>query len=83
MNFQTANKKVHKVEDQWHYPLLIAAGFSAATKEAEGFVRKYVYEKDGRQIVCSTGVSSDYWTDNATGKGGYWSDLEPFLKGLA
>jgi len=83
MNFQEANKKVHKVEDQWHYPLMIAAGFVAVTKEAVGFVRNYHYTRDTLNVVCVTGASSDYWSCSQRQSNGYWADLEPFLKGLA
>jgi len=83
MDFQTANQKVHKVEDQWHFPHLAAHGFVALTKEAVGFVRNYHYEKDGLKITCVTGVSGDYWSCSELASSGYWADLEPFLKGLA
>jgi hypothetical protein len=82
MDFQEADKKVHRVEDQWHYSILVAAGFVPITKEAVGLVRKYLYEKDGRQIECSTGAQAEYWVDKSTGEGGYWAELKPFLKGL-
>lgn len=80
MNFEEANKAVHPVETQWHYPILTKHGFVPETKEAVGFVRAYIYKhEDGRVIKCSTGVSSDYWTDMATAKFGYWSDLEKYI----
>jgi len=79
-DFEEANKAVHKVEDQWHYKTLTAAGFEPETKEATGFVRKYKYKHpDGREIEVSTGASADYWTDPKTKAHGYWSDLEKYV----
>ena len=40
--FDKANQKIHKVEDQWHYPLMTKYKFEPITKEAVGFVRKYI-----------------------------------------
>lgn len=72
--------KVHPVESQWHYDILTRYGYVAKTKEAVGFVRSYDYEHaDGRKITVTTGSSSDYW--RAKDKQGYWSELEPYLKG--
>jgi hypothetical protein len=77
IGFNDANKKVHPVETQWHYKTLTDAGFNPETKEATGFVRKYKYQHpDGRQIVCTTGASADYWEDPKTKKSGYWGELE-------
>lgn len=83
MNFQEANKVVHKVEDQWHYPILVAAGFVPCTMEGVGFVRHYLYEKGSKQIICVTGAHCDYWTCDQDNARGYWTDLAPFLKRLA
>lgn len=81
MEFAEANKRVHKVEDQWHYKFLIAAGFEAITKIQIGFVRSYEYRKGKRVIVCATGAACDYWRENSDKHiGGYWADLEPHLK---
>ena len=79
MNFQEANKIVHKVETQWHYPVLIAAGFEAITQEAIGFVRNYEYRKGDRVIVCTTGSACDYWNEQGVNKGGYHGDLASYL----
>lgn len=73
-----ADRKVHKVEEQWHYPILTRYGFNPVTKEDVGLVRSYKYEHpSGRQITVHTGMSSDW---NEGEKFGYWSDLEPYLK---
>lgn len=82
MNFEEANKKVHLVEEQWHYPILSAHGFLPETKEGIGFVRSYDYSHpDGRRIRCTTGYSADHWESLDGTKGrGYWSDLEGFIK---
>lgn len=81
--FERADKKVHPVESQWHYPILTKYGFQPLTKEAVGFVRSYEYDDtSGHKIKCTTGVNSDYWEDPKTKKSGYWSDLEPYLKTL-
>lgn len=77
--FERANKAVHPVEKQWHFEILIAAGFAAKTGEATGFVRRYDYEHpDGRVVTCHTGVSCDYWISG--GVRGYWPDLEHWCK---
>lgn len=82
--FEESNKKVHPVEEQWHYPILTKFGFRPITKEGIGFVRSYDYEhpSTGRRIRCATGYSSDYWRELPPGKDvqGFWSDLEPHLK---
>ena len=81
--FEEANKKVHPVEGEWHYPIMVRYGFTPETKEAVGFVRSYEYHHpSGRIIVVTTGVNSDYWQDRQDLKRGYWSDLEPHLKSL-
>lgn len=81
LSFEAADKKVHPVETQWHYPIMLRNGFDAVTQEGIGFVRSYVYvnPRSMRSIVCTTGSSSDYWTDAKTKKMGYWRDLEPYL----
>jgi hypothetical protein len=80
LTFEEANKAIHKVEDQWHHPILTRYGFTPLTKEATGFVRSYKYmHPSGIVVQCTTGSSSDYWAASTGGRG-YWSDLEPFLK---
>ncbi len=79
--FDEANKVVHSVTTQWHYPILINAGFVAETKEAVGFVRSYVYRHaDGRVVTCTTGYSADYWraADKCMG---YHSTLKNYCDG--
>lgn len=79
--FNEVDKKVHPVEDQWHYKYLVPHGFVPETKEGVGFVRRYVYRHpDGRFIACSTGASADYW-EGSDGKWGYWATLEAWAKG--
>lgn len=74
--FEQANQKVHRVEDQWHYKILIKYGFTPVTKEAVGFVRKYEYtHPNGATISCHTGASCDYIMSN-----GNWGDLEAWAK---
>lgn len=80
--FAKADKKVHKVEDQWHYPKLVNHGFEPIDKEGVGFVRSYRYQRGDHIIRCTTGCNADYWKDETTGAGGYWSDLEPHLESL-
>lgn len=84
MTFEEADKVVHPVTSQWHYPILIEYGFEAVTKEAIGFVRSYdyIHPISRRQIRCTTGCSSDYWEDLTVKKTKFWSDLEPYLKSL-
>lgn len=79
--FEEANKRVHKVEDQWHYPILVEAGYEALNKEDVGFVRQYHYKHPatGHEIMCCTGVSADYWMDRANKKQGLWAELTPHL----
>ena len=78
--FAEADKAIHPVEKQWHYPKMTKYGYVPETKEAVGFVRKYVYvhPTTGNKVTCNTGVNADYWSA-ADGTGGYWSDLEPYL----
>lgn len=81
--FNEANKTVHPVTTQWHYPIMIAAGFETKTPSGVGFSRSYTYEHpSGRVIVVTTGVNADYWNDQTTGKFGYWSALEPHVKSM-
>jgi hypothetical protein len=81
-SFNEADKVVHNVEGQWHYPILTRYGYEAVTKEAPGFVRSYDYvHPSGRTVRCTTGASADYWSAPGN-KGGYWSDLEPYLKSV-
>lgn len=79
-----ADKKVHPVEDQWHYPILTKFGFIPLDKTGIGFVRSYRYEhpESKHTIVTTTGYSSDHWSDKTAGDSGYWADLEPHLKKL-
>lgn len=78
--FDAANSVVHRVEDQWHYTILVLCGFVAETKQAVGFVRCYKYSHcDGRTVKCCTGVNADHWESN-DGHGGYWSSLEKWAK---
>ncbi len=80
--FEQANQKVHPVEAQWHFPILTKYGYTPITPQQTGFVRTYVYERAGHQIVCTTGSRADYWRDDTNKDGGYWASLEPHLKKL-
>ena len=83
-DFEAANSRVHNVENEWHYPIMTKYGFSPREKQGVGLVRGYNYDHpSGHSVGVNTGVSSDYWTNNATGKTGYWRDLEPHLKTLS
>lgn len=84
MTFEEANQTEHPVETQWHYPIMSAAGFEALTKTGTGFVRGYVYKHPvtQKQIRAVTGVNADYWEDQDTSQGGYWSTLEAHVKKL-
>ena len=75
-------KKEHKVEDQWHYSIMIEHGFEPITKVCGGFVRSYSYKKNNHEIICTTGTSCDYWDDKTIGKGGVSGDLKRYLKTL-
>lgn len=82
--FEKGRKTVHRVEDQWHYPILLKYGFTALTKEATGFVRSYMYERGNHQIKVTTDLqctNADYW-EALPGPCGYWAGLEPYLKTL-
>lgn len=80
-SFEEANKVVHPVEKQWHFPFLTKFGFEAVTKEDVGFVRMYTYKHPrGEVIHCHTGMSRDYWEHGKTV--GLWSDLEIHLQSL-
>jgi hypothetical protein len=77
--FAEANQTIHKVEDQWHYPIMMKAGYESHTKEGVGFVRRFVYTKGDHEVTCITGASSDRWEDNE-GNYGFWASLESNLK---
>jgi len=81
-DFSDADKKVHSVEDQWHYPIMTKYGYVALDKTGVGFVRSYKYEhpETKRRIIVSTGYSADYWNDKEDEAFGYWTDLEPHLQ---
>lgn len=79
-SFNVANSKVHPVETQWHYPILIEYGYMPLTLEQTGFVRKYEYihPVTKHKVNVNTGVSADYWS-SSTGHG-YWSTLKKHLE---
>lgn len=85
MDFEEANKAVHPVEKQWHFPIMTEAGYEPETMEAVGFVRHYFYEhpETGRRFKLCTGMNADYWVDVETKKQGYWTDLAPHLSAIA
>lgn len=77
-DFERANKRIHKVEDQWHYPIMTKYGFKPLKELAVGFVRQYKYSNGLDIITCNTGVNAEYW--QAPQGFGYWADLEPHMK---
>ena len=83
--FEQANKTVHPVTTQWHYPILTKHGYVADTKEAVGLVRCYTYTHPTTKhsMLLTTGMSSDYWTDKRTGKVGYWNELDTHLTSIS
>ena len=83
MDFESADKKVHLAEDQWHYDTMIKYGFKCETPAAIGFVRSYLYTRGSVQIRCSTGVHSDHWSCRYAGNTFYGlHSLETFLNSL-
>jgi hypothetical protein len=83
-HFNEANKKEHKVEDEWFYSTMTKYGFTPDKTSAIGFVRSYMFrDLKGHEIRCAIGVNADYWESKDPKGFGYWSDLEPFLKNLA
>jgi len=86
MDFNEANEVVHKVEEQWHYPIMNKYDWVPETPEGIGFVRSYVYTKPNFNIKVelTTGFNADYWNAFDENRkevgGGYWSSLESFLK---
>jgi hypothetical protein len=82
MNFNEANKVEHPVEGEWHYPIMIDAGFKPITLMGIGLVRSYEYEKNNHKILVATGVNADYWRDEQNNKGGYWMDLKGYVNAL-
>ena len=80
--FNDADKIVHKVEKEWHYPIFTKYGYEPIEKEGIGFVRSYnyVHKERGNKIKWTTGYNSDYW--EGSGGYGYWTDLEPHLEKL-
>lgn len=79
-SFNAADKVVHPVEKEWHYPIFTKYGYEAITKEGIGFVRSFIYVHpiSGNKVTYTTGYNSDYW--NAKNAFGYWADLEPYLQ---
>ncbi len=90
MTFDEADKVVHKVENEWHYLILIRYGFTAETKEGVGFVRSYIYvHPKGYRIQYNHGIYADYWgvleprpTHVPPPTDIWWSHLEPYLQSL-
>jgi len=83
-DFAEANKTIHPVETQWHYPTMTKYGYIADTQQGIGFVRTYDYHHptSGHSMSVTTGYSADYFRDDhnpMTGLG-FWGDLEPHLK---
>lgn len=84
-SFSEANKTVHKVEDQWHYTIMIKYGWIPDTLIGIGFVRTYNYYHPElpNVLAITTGSRADYWSDTTVKEAlGYWSKLEPYLKTL-
>lgn len=82
--FNAADAVVHPVHTQWHYPIVTKYGYVPDTLSAVGFVRKYYYTNPvtNHVIEVTTGVHADHWIDRASGKFGYWAELEPYLASL-
>ena len=82
--FEEANKVVHPVDKQWHYPIMTAHGYEAVTTEAVGFVRSYMYvnRETNHTMQVATGASADYWNDDVNNKTGYWGSLNSYLETL-
>ena len=78
---ETADKKIHPVETQWHYNILTKHGFTPSTKEATGLVRSYIYTHlNGYKITAATGYHRDHWVDNLSGDHGLHFSLEEHLE---
>lgn len=90
MTFEEADKIVHPVETQWHYPIFTKYGFVPLTKEGIGFVRNYKYEHPTLKhfVSTTTGYNSDYWRHMKDKdslqeiSAGFWAALEPYLEKL-
>jgi hypothetical protein len=83
MTIDEANKIVHPVEKEWHYPIMTKYGFIHDTKESTGFVRNYLYhhQTTNHKIRVCTGANRDYFIDlEKEVHPNYWGDLEPHLK---
>jgi hypothetical protein len=83
--FNEADKIVHPVEGEWHYPILTKYDFIPVTQEGIGFVRSYLYQHipTMRMMRLTTGVNADYWNEVKGGKDvafGYHGTLEEHLK---
>jgi len=78
--FNKADKRMHPVETQWHYKILMKYGFTCISEPQEGFVRRYEYTHPNfHTVLCTTGANADYWSSNRGGWG-YWSTLEEHVK---
>jgi hypothetical protein len=84
MNINEADKVVHPVETQWHYPIMVEHGYVPDTKEAVGFVRAYRYTHPitHHSIIAMTGGQTDHWSDPANNAVGFWAALALHLKKL-
>ena len=73
---------MHKVESEWHYPIMTKYGYVSNTPSGKGFVRYYDYTnpETGHSINLTHGYSRDYWTDKTTDEEGYPRSLENHLK---
>ena len=82
--FNEADKRIHPVETQWHYPIMTKYGFVPVTKTGIGFVRSYKYEHPTTKhvITCNTGYHADYWEDSYNKCCPLWKELEPYLERL-
>lgn len=91
LTFEEANKTVHKVENEWHYPKLIKHGWTPEDKTGIGFVRSYKYKNPkfpDTVISGVVGVNSDYWSHRKENdwreiNGGLWNTLETYLDSLS
>lgn len=78
------NEKEWPVENEWHYPIMTAAGFVPVTLTYAGDRRRYRYEYPPTKhaITCVMGATADYWVDHTTKSRGSCHDLESHLRVL-
>lgn len=81
-NFTEAEKEVHRVEDEWHFPVLTLFNFQPIEKQTVGRIRVYHYKNETQNIIkAAFSYGAFYWKDKEKYAGGVdLRSLEEHLK---